>query len=166
MKTEDNLKAAFVGESQANRKYLAFAKKAKEEGFLNIAKLFKAVAEAETIHAHNHLRILKMIKTTLENLQAALNGEIYEFTEMYPEFIKIATQEGINNAVVSFNYANQVEKIHGNLYKKALESIKDGKDIETKDFFVCQVCGYTAEGEAPDVCPVCGASKERFMKIE
>ena len=165
IKTDENLKVAFDGESQANRKYLAFAKKAEEEGFPNVAKLFKAIAEAETVHAHNHLRILKMIKTTKENLQAALNGEIYEFTEMYPKFIKKATQEGMDNSVLSFNYANQVEKIHGELYKKALESVEQNKDIEEKEFFVCQVCGYTAEKEAPNTCPVCGASKEKFKKI-
>lgn len=164
-RTEENLKAAFAGESQANRKYLAFAKKAEEEGFPNIAKLFRAIAEAETVHALNHSRILKMIKTTKENLQAALNGEIYEFTDMYPDFIKTATQEGVQAATVSFSYANQVEKIHGKLYEKALESANKNKDIEIKEFFVCQVCGYTAEGEAPDVCPVCGASKEKFKKI-
>ncbi len=164
-KTEDNLKAAFAGESQANRKYLAFAKKAEQEGFPNTAKLFKAIAEAETVHAHNHLRILKMIKSTKENLQAALNGEIYEFTEMYPDFINIATQERINDAVLTFNYANQVEKIHGELCKKAIESIEQDKDIDEKEFFVCQVCGYTAEKEAPNTCPVCGASKEKFKKI-
>ncbi|NIM46882.1 MAG: rubrerythrin family protein [Candidatus Aenigmarchaeota archaeon] len=164
-RTEENLKAAFAGESQANRKYLAFAKKAEEEEFPNIAKLFRAVAEAETVHAHNHLRILKMIRSTKENLQAALNGEIYEFTDMYPDFIKIATQEGINDATLTFNYANQVEKIHGGLYKKAIESVEQNKDIEEKEFFVCQVCGYTAEGEAPNTCPICGASKEEFKKI-
>jgi rubrerythrin len=164
-KTEDSLKAAFAGESQANRKYLAFAKKAEQEGFPNIAKLFRAVAEAETVHAHNHLRILKMINSTKENLQAALNGEIYEFTEMYPDFIKIATEEGISAAVTSFNYANQVEKIHGELYKKAIETVDKEKDIEENNYFVCQVCGYTAEGEAPDTCPVCGATKEKFKKI-
>ncbi len=162
--TEENLKTAFAGESQANRKYLAFAKKAEEEGFPNIAKLFRAISEAETVHAHNHLRILKMIKSTKENLQAALNGEIYEFTDMYPDFVKIATEEGVQNAAVSFNYANQVEKIHGELYKKAIKALDQNKDIEEKEFFVCQICGYTTE-EAPDVCPVCGASKEKFKKI-
>lgn len=164
-KTEENLKTAFAGESQANRKYLAFAKKAEEEGFPNTAKLFRAIAEAETVHAHNHLRTLKMIRSTKENLQAALNGEIYEFTEMYPEFIRVAIREGMDNASLIFNYANQVEKIHGELYKKAIGSIDQNKDIEEKEFFVCQVCGYTAEGEAPNVCPICGAPKDKFKKI-
>lgn len=164
-KTEENLKAAFAGESQANRKYLAFAKKAEEEGFHNVAKMFRAIAEAETVHAHNHLRILKMVKDTKENLQDALNGETYEFMEMYPDFIKVATQEKINDAVVSFNYANQVEKIHGNLYKKASSLLDKGKDIEKKEFFVCQVCGNTVEGGAPNICPICGSPKEKFKKI-
>jgi len=164
-KTEENLKAAFAGESQANRKYLAFAKKAEEEGFVNIAKLFRAIAEAETVHALNHLRVLKMVKTTKENVQAALNGETYEFTEMYPGFIKTATKEGIKDAVISFNYANNVEKIHGEIYKKVLNSISKNKDTEKKDIFVCPVCGNTFEGQAPDVCPICGTPKEKFKKI-
>ncbi|MFH1474215.1 MAG: rubrerythrin family protein [Candidatus Aenigmatarchaeota archaeon] len=166
MKTDDDLKAAFAGESQANRKYLAFAKKAEEDGFPNIARLFRAIAEAETVHAHNHLRLMSMIKSTKENLQAALNGEVYEFTEMYPGFIKTATEEGVSAAGTSFSFANQVEKVHGKLYEKALKSVDKEEDIEAKEFFVCQVCGYTAEGEAPNVCPLCGAPKERFKKIE
>ncbi len=166
MKTNDNLKAAFAGESQANRKYLTFAKKAEEDGFPNVARLFRAIADAETVHAHNHLRILGMIKSTKENLQAALSGEVYEFTEMYPGFIKTATEEGASAAGTVFSYANQVEKVHGKLYEKALDSVNQEKDIEAKEFFVCQVCGYTAEGEAPDVCPICGAPRERFKKIE
>jgi rubrerythrin len=165
-KTDENLKAAFAGESQANRKYLAFAKKAEEEGLPNVAKLFRAIADAETVHAHNHLRILKIVNSTKENLQAALNGEIYEFTDMYPEFIKTASKEGATAAVTSFSYANQVEKIHGKLYERALKSVSENKDIEEKELFVCQVCGYTAEGEAPDICPVCGSPKEKFKKIE
>ncbi len=164
-KTEENLKAAFAGESQANRKYLAFAKKAEEEGFVNIAKLFRAVAEAETVHALNHLRVLKMVKSTEENVQAALNGETYEFTEMYPDFIKTATQEGRKDAALSFNHANQVEKIHGAIYNKVLNSISKNKDIEKKDIFVCPVCGNTFEGDAPDNCPICGTPKEEFKKI-
>jgi rubrerythrin len=164
-KTEENLKAAFAGESQANRKYIAFAKKAEEEGMPNVAKMFRAIAEAETVHAINHLRLMDTIKSTKENLKAALNGEVYEFTEMYPSFIKTATEEGVSTAVTSFSYANQVEKVHGKLYEKAIKSVEGGDDIKEKEFFVCQVCGYTAEGEAPDICPICGAPKERFKKI-
>jgi len=164
-KPEENLKAAFAGESQANRKYLAFAKKAEQDGFPQVAHLFRAAAAAETVHAHNHLRAMGGIKSTIENLKEAIGGEFYEFTDMYPDFIKTATQEGVQAATVSFNYANKVEKIHGKLYEKALESANESKDIKINEFFVCQVCGYTAEGEAPDVCPVCGAPKEKFKKI-
>lgn len=164
-KTEENLKTAFAGESQANRKYLAFAKKAEEEGFHNIAKMFRAIAEAETVHALNHFRVMKMIKNTKENLQAALGGETYEFTEMYPSFIKDSTNEGVREASLTFNYANAVEKVHGELYKKAINSINDNKDIEEKDFFVCPVCGNTFEETVPDRCPICNTPKEKFKKI-
>ena len=164
-KTEDNLKAAFAGESQANRKYLAFAKKAEKDGFPNVAKLFRAVAEAETIHAHNHLRILGEVASTKDNLQEAIKGENYEFTEMYPKFIKIAEAEEMGDAKTSFNFANEVEKVHGKLYKKALEMVNLEKDIDFDKFFVCKACGFTAEGNAPNVCPVCGAPKEMFMMI-
>lgn len=164
-KTEENLKAAFAGESQANRRYLAFAKKAEEDGFSNVAKLFRAVAEAETVHANNHLRVMKVVKTTQDNLQVALGGETYEFTEMYPSFIKIAKSEEITDAVGSFSDANQVEKIHGNLYKKAIESVKKSEDIEKKEYFVCQVCGNTVEGQTPENCPICGSPREKFKKV-
>jgi len=153
-KTEKNLKDAFAGESQANRKYLAFAKKAEEEGYKQVAKLFRAAAEAETVHAHNHLRELKGIKSTKENLEEAIGGESYEFLTMYPAMIEEAKAENNTTALRSFNIANEVEKIHHALYKKALEDI--GKNKEA-DYYICKVCGYTAEGDAPDTCPVCGA---------
>jgi len=161
--TENNLKEAFAGESQANRKYLAFAKKAEAEGFKQIARLFRAAAEAETVHAHNHLRELGGIKSTKENLEEAINGESYEFQKMYPQMIKDAGAEGIKGALRSFNFANEVEKIHAELYKKALENI--GKNPAV-DYYVCQVCGNTVEGEPPDECPICGAKKKMFKKIE
>ncbi|OGI12686.1 rubrerythrin [Candidatus Micrarchaeota archaeon RBG_16_36_9] len=164
-KTDENLKIAFAGESQANRKYLAFAKKAEEEGFLNLAKMFRAIAEAETVHAMNHLKALKMIKTTEENLKASLEGETYEFTKMYPEFIDTSNKEGVKDASLSFSYANQVEKIHGKLYEKAMSLIENNKDIEEKEFFVCPVCGNTFEGNAPNRCPICSTPKEKFKKI-
>ncbi|PIW89704.1 MAG: rubrerythrin, partial [Nitrospirae bacterium CG_4_8_14_3_um_filter_44_28] len=141
--TERNLKEAFAGESQANRKYLAFAKKAEDEGFKQIARLFRAAAEAETVHAHNHLRELGGIKSTKENLEEAVNGESYEFQKMYPQMIKDAGVEGIKGALRSFNFANEVEKIHAELYRKALENI--GKNPAV-DYYVCQVCGNTVEG--------------------
>jgi rubrerythrin len=162
-KTEKNLQNAFVGESQANRRYLAFAKKAEKEGYPQIAKLFRAAAEAETIHAHNHLKELGGIKSTKENLEAAINGESYEFQNMYPQMIKDAEEEGNKAALRSFTYANEVEKIHAELYKKALDNLGSNKDV---DYYVCEVCGYTAEREAPDVCPVCKAKKQAFKKID
>jgi rubrerythrin len=162
-KTENNLKDAFAGESQANRKYLAFAKKAEEEGYKQAARLFRAAAEAETVHAHNHLRELKGIKTTKENLAEAIGGETHEFTEMYPAMIEEAKAEGNNGALRSFQIANEVEKIHAALYKKVLETL--GNNEET-GYYICKVCGCTVEGEPPDVCPVCGAKKIAFYKID
>jgi rubrerythrin len=161
--TEKNLLEAFAGESQANRKYLAFAKKAEEEGYRQIAKLFRAAAEAETVHALNHLRELGGIKSTRENLEAAINGETYEFQKMYPEFIEDAKKEGKESALRSFNFANEVEKVHAQLYRKALENIGRNPDV---DYYVCQVCGNTVEGAPPDECPICGAKKEAFKKID
>ncbi len=162
-KTEKNLQDAFSGESQANRKYLAFAKKAEQEGYKQIAKLFRAAAEAETVHAHNHLRELGGIKSTKENLLEAINGESYEFQKMYPQMIGDAKAEDKKGAERSFLYANEVEKVHADLYKKALENLGNNPDI---DYYVCQVCGYTAEGEAPDECPVCKSKKQAFRKVE
>ena len=162
----DDLKAAFAGESQANRKYLAFAKKADQEGFPNVARLFRAAAEAETIHAHNHLRAMAGIKNTIENLKEAISGEFYEFTNMYPEFIDDAKEESNEAAKRTFTYANEVEKIHHKLYEKALESVEKGKDLESKPMYICSVCGYTHEGEPPEKCPVCGAVRKAFNKID
>ncbi len=163
MKTEKNLQDAFAGESQANRRYLAFAKKADLEGYKQVAKLFRAAAEAETVHAHSHLRELGGIKSTKENLLEAINGESYEFQKMYPQMIEDAKAEDKKGAERSFSYANEVEKVHADLYKEALENLGKNPDV---DYYVCQVCGYTAEGEAPDVCPVCKSKKQMFKKIE
>jgi len=165
-KTEDNLKEAFAGESQANRKYLAFAEQADKDGLPQIAKLFRAAAAAETVHAHNHLRVLGGIKSTVENLKAAIGGEHYEFTSMYPQFLEDAKSEGNKQAERSFDLANQVEKIHHELYEKALKVAESGKDLEKKEIYVCPVCGYTHEGKLPDKCPVCGVPKDKFKKIE
>jgi len=164
-KSEEDLKAAFAGESQANRKYLAFAKKADEEGFKQVAKLFRAAAAAETIHAHNHLRELGEIKSTKDNLKAAIGGEHYEFTKMYPEYLEDAKAEGNKGAERSFNLANDVEKVHHKLYEAALKAIEAGNDLDKKDIYVCQICGYTHEGNPPEKCPVCGAAKKMFEKI-
>ena len=165
-KTEDNLKAAFAGESQANRKYLAFAKKADEEGKKQIAKLFRAAADAETVHALSHLNVLGGVKSTKDNLEAAIGGETHEFTDMYPEMIRDAEEEGNEQAKTSFSKANVVEKIHAALYKEALAALEAGKDLEGKDIHVCQVCGNTFVGDAPDKCPICGVTKDNFKKIE
>jgi rubrerythrin len=162
-KVEKDLLEAFAGESQANRKYLAFAKKAEEEGYKQVAKLFRAAAEAETVHALNHLRELKGIKSIKENLEAAISGETYEFQNMYPQMIENAKTEGHQGALRSFNFANEVEQIHASLYKKALENL--GKNEEV-DYYVCQVCGNTVEGNPPDKCPICGAAKKMFKKVE
>lgn len=166
-KTEENLKTAFAGESQANRKYLAFAKRAEQEGFPQIGRLFRAVAEAETIHAHAHLRVLKGINKTVENIKAAIEGEHYEFSKMYPEFLRDAEAENQKTAVKSFNFANAVEKIHHELYNKALKAAEEGKDLPVGKIYVCSVCGHTHIGdEAPDSCPICNASKKAYMLIE
>jgi rubrerythrin len=165
-KTDDNLKAAFAGESQANRMYLAFAKVAQEEGFPQIAKLFKAAAEAETVHAHNHLRVLGQVKTTADNLSTAVSGETYEFTKMYPQMITDAKAEGNKKALQSFDYANKVEAIHANLYQKAIDAVKTKKDLPAAPLSVCPVCGNTFEGNEPDSCPICATPKAKFMKIQ
>ncbi len=165
-KTDENLKAAFAGESQANRLYLAFAKAAEQEGFPQIAKLFKAAAEAETVHAHNHLRVMGQVKTTADNLSTAVSGETYEFTKMYPQFIEEAKAEGNKKALQSFDYANKVEAIHANLYQKAIDSAKTKQDLPKAELHVCPVCGNTFEGNTPDKCPICNTAKSFFMKIE
>lgn len=162
-RTEKNLAEAFAGESQANRKYLAFAKKADEEGYPQAARLFRAAADAETVHAHNHLRAMDGIKSTEENLKAAVDGETFEFKEMYPEMIEEAKEENQSEARISFSYANKVEAIHAGLYQKYLDDLRNNEDTP---IFVCQVCGNTVEGAAPDKCPVCGNPKEIFNEIK
>jgi rubrerythrin len=159
----NDLAEAFAGESQANRKYLAFAKKAELDGFPQVAKLFRAAAEAETVHAHAHLREMGGIKTTKENLEAAISGETHEFKAMYPAMIEDAKAEGNQGALRSFTYANEVEKIHADLYTKALAALGKNAGVE---YYVCQVCGNTVENEAPDECPICGAKKQAFKKID
>lgn len=161
--TEKNLLAAFAGESQANRKYLAFAKKAEEEGHKGAAKLFRAAAAAETIHAHNHLDVLKGVKSTLENLKEAFGGEHFEFTKMYPEFLTAAKEEKNGAAIASFHWANEVEKVHGALYEAAIKTVEGGGKLPEKDYYVCRKCGYTIADAAPDKCPVCGAKKDEFF---
>ncbi len=166
VKTEENLKAAFAGESQANRMYLAFSKKAEEESLPQVAKLFRAAAEAETVHALNHLNVMGQVKSTVENLGTAVSGETYEFKSMYPQFIEDAKSEGNKKALQSFDYANKVEQIHAVLYQKALDALKNKKELPKVDMYVCPVCGNTFEGSTPDMCPICATKKEKFMKIE
>ena len=162
-KSEQNLWDAFAGESQANRKYLAFADKAQKDGYAQVAKLFRAAAEAETVHAHAHLRALKAVGTTAENLQTAIEGETHEFKKMYPQMIEDAKAEGNTVAERSFVFANEVEQIHANLYQKALDNLDNQQDV---DYYVCPVCGYTCENEPPESCPVCKAKGKSFKKID
>ena len=164
--SKDNLKEAFAGESQANRKYNLFAEKAEASGNKQIARLFRATAEAEDIHARNHLRVLGEIKSDKENLAAAIGGEHYEFTSMYPDFIEEAKAENNQEAVGSFNLANKVEQVHHKLFQTALKNLEAGREFKDAPYYVCQVCGNTVEGEAPDRCPICGAPRNKFKKIE
>lgn len=163
-KSEQYLEEAFAGESQANRKYLAFAAAADKEGYPQAAKLFRAAAEAETVHAHNHLRALKGIKSTKENLKAAVSGETHEFKNMYPEMISAAKAEGNKEAERTFHYANEVEKIHAQLYQNLLNNL--GASKEVYPYYVCPVCGYTAEKGPPGTCPICGTAGKMFKKID
>ncbi len=165
MATSDNLQEAFAGESQANRKYLAFAKKAKQDGYPQVAKLFRAAAEAETVHAHAHFRVMGRINDTSENLQAAIEGEGFEFQQMYPKFLKEAEAEDNKPAFFSFKHALAVEEIHHGLYTEALEAVNSGNDLPKTKIFVCAVCGNTVKGESPDKCPICGASHEQFSEV-
>jgi len=164
MTTQNNLKEAFAGESQANRKYLAFAQKADQEGFTSVAKLFRAVAEAETVHAMNHLRVMGAIGSTADNLKTAIEGENEEFQKMYPDFIKEAKEEKASDAVIlSFDVANKVEEIHSGLYNEALDNLGKNKQVE---YYVCQICGNTVENNPLDRCPICNAPGEMFKKID
>lgn len=164
MGTSENLEEAFAGESQANRKYLTFAEKAEAEGYSQIAKLFRAAADAETVHAHAHFRVMGEVKSTAENLQAAIDGEGFEFRDMYPKFVAEAESEGNKAATVSFRNALAVEEIHHGLYTEALSARNAGNDLPEGPIFVCSVCGNTVIGEVPDRCPVCGVPKDRFTE--
>ncbi len=161
-KTDKNLMEAFSGESQANRKYLAYAEQADKEGLTQVAKLFRAAAAAETVHAHAHLRNAGKIRDTIANLQDALEGETYEFTQMYPPMVDEAKEEGRDAAAKYFGYANAVEKVHADLYRKALA---DPQGLPETDYYICNLCGYTHEGPC-DKCPVCGAGAKGFRKID
>ncbi len=165
-KTLDNLRAAFAGESQASTKYLAFARKADQEGYPQVAKLFRAAAAAEVVHARNHLETMEEVHSTEDNLKEAIAGENMEHVRMYPEFIEQANKEQKPRAERTFDWARKVEMIHESLYKSALDALQAGDKLQVKEYFVCQVCGFTAEGKAPDRCPVCGAAQTAFLKVD
>ena len=163
-KAYDDLMAAFAGESQARNKYIAFAKKADDDGYAATAKLFRAAAEAELVHAQNHFRAAGEVKSTEENLQAAIGGENYEVTTMYPPMLAGAQAEGHKKAATSFNFALEVEKVHEALYREALATLS--KDAEAFDYYVCPFCGYTHARNAPEKCPVCGAPGSKFTQVK
>lgn len=164
-KSVENLKAAFAGESQANRKYLAFAKKAEAEGYPQIAKLFRAAAAAETVHAINHLKAMEGVLSTAENLAAAIGGENYEAVSMYPPMLATAGEEGDRKAERSFRLALEVEKVHEALYRKAADALAKGKDAPATEYYVCPICGYTHEGPLNGKCPVCNNPADKFEKV-
>ncbi len=166
MASMDNLKEAFAGESQANRMYLAFANKAEADGFPGIAKLFRATAEAETVHAHAHFRVMGKVNETAKNLQAAIDGEAFEFKEMYPKFLSEAEAEGNQAASFSFKHALAVEEIHHGFYSEALESLNAGKDLPDTKISICPVCGNTVKGDLSGNCPVCGIPTDRFFEVK
>jgi rubrerythrin len=164
MGTTDNLKAAFAGESQANQKYRAFARRAEKEGFVNVARLFRTAAEAERIHAEGHLGALDGIGTTAANLEAAVAGETHEFTEMYPPMLEKAETEG-HAAKRMFRFAAKAEEVHANLYKLALEAVKQGKDIDVSEIYLCPYCGHITLGRPEEDCPICGAKPIKYIQV-
>jgi rubrerythrin len=166
MATQENLKAAFAGESQANRKYLSFSQKADEEGFKNIARLYRATSLAEEIHARRELSAMGGIGSTAENLKGSIEGETEEFTEMYPKFVEEAKKEGKSEAAIIFTHAMKAEEVHAGLYKRALEAVLAGKDIEGAEVFLCPVCGNVEIGKAPERCPICGVAGKNFIRVE
>lgn len=164
-KTEDNVQEAFGGESKANRRYTFFADKAEKDGYPQVAKLFRAVAEAETVHARNHLNAVDSIGTTKDNLFAASLGEQGEYKKMYPAFIEVAERERNDRAKRSFEWANRVEEIHHGYFEEALAAVREGKQFEEATYYVCQVCGNTVTGQPPEQCPICGASASAFKEV-
>jgi rubrerythrin len=165
-KTEANLQTAFAGESQANRRYLFFADRAEKEGYPQVARLFRAAAEAETVHARNHFKAMDGLGATKDNLMAASMGEHYEFTRMYPPFIATAEEEDNQRAHTSFEYANEVEQIHHRLFEEVLKAVNDGQTLKNEPYFVCPVCGNTVAGAAPEKCPICGTARDKFKRVD
>ncbi|MDD4876249.1 MAG: rubrerythrin family protein [Dehalococcoidales bacterium] len=164
--SEENLQIAFAGESQANRRYLFFADKAEKEGYPQIARLFRAAAEAETVHARNHFNAMDGVSSTKDNLQTGVIGENLEFTKMYPPFINQAAIENNKRAQRTFEYANVVEEIHHGLFQEALKVFDNGQQLKDEPYFVCQICGNTVGSAAPEKCPICGAPASKFTKVE
>ena len=164
--SDKNLQAAFAGESQANRRYLFFADKAEKEGYYQVARLFRAAAEAETVHARNHLEAMGGIKSTTDNVKAAIAGEFYEFTKMYQSFLEQANTDKNKKAQLTFGYANKVEPIHHGLYQAALKSVETGQKLKDEPYFVCQVCGNTVADAAPAKCPICGTPRAQFKRVD
>ncbi len=165
MATRENALEAFAGESQANRKYLAFAEKAESDGYLNIARLFRAASEAEAVHARKLMKALGIIGSTKENLEKAVADETHEYTEMYPAFVREAESEKQSDALLAFRYALQTEEVHAGLYKEALKSLNAGQDMSNRTVWLCPVCGNIFLGKAPDKCPVCNVFKKIFREI-
>jgi rubrerythrin len=165
-KTEANLQTAFAGESQANRRYLFFADRAEKEGYPQVARLFRAAAEAETVHARNHFNAMDGLGATKDNLMAASMGEHYEFTRMYPPFIATAEEEDNQRARTSFEYANEVEQIHHRLFEEVLKAVNGGQTLKNEPYFVCPVCGNTVAGAAPEKCPICGTARDKFKRVD
>jgi len=163
--TEGNLESAFAGESQAHMRYLIFADRAEKEGYANVARLFRAIAYAEQVHATNHYKELGGINTSAENLQAAIDGETHEVNEMYPAYRAVAELEEEKGAIRSTSWALEAEKIHAQMYKEAEGAVEKGVDPELGAIYICQVCGHTAEGEPPEKCPVCGAKRQKYVKF-
>jgi len=164
MNTEDNLKQAFAGESKANMKYRAFASKAEQEGFPNVARLFRTTAEAERLHAEGHLKALGALGSTAENLKVAIQGETYEYTSMYPPMLAQAEAEG-HRAKIMFGYAVKAEAVHAQLYKRALEAVEQGRDIAEANIYLCPVCGHIELGAPPERCPICGAPGAKYVVV-
>ena len=164
-KTQENLMAAFAGESQANRKYLAFAEKADKEGYPNVARIYRAIAEAETAHALKHLEVAGEIGNTADNLEASVEGEEYEFTVMYPEFIDAAREEDQSRALKSFEFANEAEKVHGGIFSEMLSKVKEGQDQSVADVSLCPVCGWVGLDDIPERCPICNIPAKMFRSF-
>lgn len=164
--TKKFLEDAFAGESMAHMKYSIFSEEAEKKGLKKLANLFKAIAYAEFVHARNHFKALrKLYENMSDNVQTCIDGETFEIEEMYPVYKNSAEFQGENEAVRSTHFALEAEKIHAEMYKKAKELVEKGQDYTAEKIYICSVCGYTVEDEAPEKCPVCGAPKDMFVEF-